>query len=104
MRYEELLTEMANLYSDDTGLPFDKIHLHPKTPDLPHDIRIKIYKGGKVIAVVGLRPKVEVKKGNLSGTDEYYLKKFLSLGNNLDLIIQYSLNNASRIDLLTNLT
>ena len=84
------LFEMANLSPKRTGLPF-VVWIFAKG-GAPHDVRVKVSKGPKVLASelisVTVRPDVQVVgAGKISAADLGLLRKWIEL--NQDTIIKY---------------
>jgi hypothetical protein len=81
---------MSNLFPEDTGLPF--IVWVSVGEGVRHDVRVKVYRGGKVnpreMTSVALRPTVHVTQGEgLSGTELKALAQWIEL--NYDVILKY---------------
>jgi hypothetical protein len=81
--------EMANLYPEDTGLPF-VVWISTKT-GVPHDVRVKVSLGPKMrpseMTSVAIRPTVRVVKGEISGANLALLTKWINL--NREVIMKY---------------
>ena len=80
---------MANLFTDDTGLPF-AVWISPKGR-ARQDIRVEVAPNNKArrseMASVAIRPTIEVVAGHVSTEHMVLLRQWIAL--NKDIIIQY---------------
>jgi len=85
----DVLTEMANLTPERTGLPF-AVWICSRSR-AQHDIRVKVYAGpkatGEPVASVAIRPTVRVMEGDMPNSDLYLLRRWIEA--NRDLLIRY---------------
>lgn len=87
LEQDEDLYLMANVHPKRSGLPF-VVYISEKQGR--HDVRVKVAdgpKGANFVAVVGVRPEVELKEGVLSPRDFALVKAWIEL--NRDVIIGY---------------
>ena len=80
--------EMANVFPEDTGLPF-VVYISEKG-NARHDVRVKVASGPKArdfVATVSVRPAVEVVGGELDTGSLDLVRRWIDL--NRDVIIQY---------------